>query len=55
MPASVFVSYSHKEPKWRQEFQAAMGGGIYRKKFELWFDDQINTSDEWKKKRFSRV
>jgi hemoglobin-like flavoprotein len=55
MPATVFVSYSHKEPKWRQEFQAAMGGGIYRKKFELWFDDQINTSDEWKKKINSAI
>jgi hemoglobin-like flavoprotein len=50
MPAKIFVSYSRKEAKWRRRFQAAMGSGVYAQAFELWSDDKIQTSQDWKKK-----
>jgi len=50
MPAKIFVSYSHRETNWRRKFQTAMGGGVYEQAFELWSDDEIETSQDWKKK-----
>jgi hemoglobin-like flavoprotein len=50
MPAKIFVSYSHREAAWLEKFQTAMGGGVYRQAFELWSDDEIETSQDWKRK-----
>ncbi len=50
MPATVFISYSRKDIKWRQQFEKAIGNGVYKKKFKLWYDEQIAPNDAWKKK-----
>jgi hemoglobin-like flavoprotein len=47
MPETVFVSYSHKDPWARSTFEEVLGGGQYKKAFELWFDRQIPTGADW--------
>ena len=47
MTEKIFVSYSHKDARWREIFQSAMGTGIFERYFKLWFDDRIKANDDW--------
>lgn len=48
MPARIFVSYSHKDIRWHSELRTKLGSGIYEEKFELWSDDRLAASQDWK-------
>jgi hypothetical protein len=36
----IFLSYPHKDDKWRDKFKAVVGHGVYARQFELWIDEQ---------------
>jgi serine/threonine protein kinase len=48
MRAKVFVSYSRKDDRWLNRCVKAYGTGVYAKAFEIWSDEAIETSSNWK-------
>jgi serine/threonine protein kinase len=50
MREKVFISYSHKDERWRQKFEKALTSGYYAKCFDVWSDKGINTGDDWEAK-----
>ncbi len=44
----IFVSYSHKDQKWRDELQTMMAPYIRQGRFKVWDDTQIKPGDVWK-------
>ena len=43
-------SYSHHDAAWRTRLAELIGGGVYLERFELWFDTEIEASDNWKQR-----
>ena len=50
MSERIFVSYSHHDAAWRTRLADLIGGGVYLERFELWFDTEIEASDNWKQR-----
>src|SRR5262245_16878272 len=50
MPARIFVSYKHEDENWRQELASKLGSGIYREKFDLWSDINLEPGQDWNAK-----
>jgi TIR domain len=45
---NVFISYSHKDKKWRELFQASLKPLIRANQFSVWDDTQIKAGDVWR-------
>jgi hypothetical protein len=43
----VFISYSHQDEAFLQEFQVHLKPWKDRELLEIWSDHQINTSQDW--------
>jgi hypothetical protein len=46
--SSVFVSYSHKDARWRDRLQVHLKPLIRNGKIDLWDDTRIRTGDKWR-------
>ena len=50
MRDKVFVSYSHRDRRWRTRIKKDFGSGIYRQAFEIWSDKDIEAGSLWRQK-----
>src|SRR4051794_31649280 len=48
MRDTIFISYSHKNPEWREAFEKALSVGVLRGKYELWSDQEIQPGTDWR-------
>jgi serine/threonine protein kinase len=47
MREKIFVSYSHKDSKWRDLLLGQLSSGIYREAFKVWSDKELQAGDNW--------
>lgn len=44
----VFLSYAHKDKKWRDELITMLAPALRKKTIDLWYDDKIKPGQDWK-------
>ena len=44
---SVFISYSHKDEKWKDSFVLPLEVSVKQGHFVQWNDEQIGAGDDW--------
>ena len=49
LPLKIFISYSHKDEKYKNEMVTMLAGLQRRRMVDTWQDRQIEPGDEWNK------
>ena len=47
--AKVFISYSHKDERWKKRLVTQLGVLAKQGRLEVWHDRRIRGGDDWKK------